>query len=232
MEWRQQKQDLQDAGGAARSAVHGDNDATHAAPVFLSALGLMAASFVLIAVAVRLYLLCTRRRRNADRPQRHQKKAVTAVDVDLRFPVSRIEGQPTCVVCLSPIEADEPCRTTQCEHAFHADCLMQWWTHKPRKSLRCPICRTRQRRSFGDNGESKDEQTPKASDLEQSPHPEEVGEATVVQAAVGPRAWPEPTPHPLAVGGSPAAAAAATAVAEEERERPAEAAEGVSVTAV
>jgi len=94
------------------------------------------------------------------------KKAVALVEVDLSFPLSvdlhfpviKIAEQPTCVVCFSDIEVDESCRTTQCDHAFHADCLLHWWTHKPNPwvPLLCPLCQTPQRQMAMDNGESKD----------------------------------------------------------------------------
>merc|ERR1719188_616857 len=71
---------------------------------------------------------------------------MTQADIEARFPVTKSAGgEETCVVCLSNIEADEDIRVTQCGHTFHADCLLAWWTHKPRRVLRCPICRTRQR---------------------------------------------------------------------------------------
>merc|ERR1711974_76309 len=70
--------------------------------------------------------------------------------IEQRFPVTRALGQPMCVVCLSPVEMDDPCRTTQCGHTFHADCIVGWWMHKPRKTLRCPICRQRQRKKSVD----------------------------------------------------------------------------------
>lgn len=108
----------------------------------LAALGLLSGSFLLIMLVLRVYLRCWRR------PERVAKrKAVTAAEVEERFPVSTgTVGEPTCVVCLSTIEAEELARTTQCGHVFHADCVMEWWVHKPRKVIRCPVCRQRQKK--------------------------------------------------------------------------------------
>jgi len=83
-------------------------------------------------------------RRTRQNRQRSSRRVVTAADVEEHFPTFYTEEEPTCAVCLSTVEVDEPCRRTQCGHEFHADCIMQWWTHKPRKVLRCPICRRRQ----------------------------------------------------------------------------------------
>lgn len=91
-------------------------------------------------------------RRTRQQRQRQPRKVVTAADVEQHFPVCRTEEEPTCAVCLSTIEVDELCRRTQCGHEFHADCIMQWWTHKPRKVLRCPICRRRQHVKKEQNG--------------------------------------------------------------------------------
>jgi len=76
--------------------------------------------------------------------QKSSKKIVTAAIIEQHFPKSHTDEAPTCVVCLSTVEVGEPCRRTQCWHEFHADCIMQWWTYKPRKVLRCPTCRRQQ----------------------------------------------------------------------------------------
>jgi len=91
-------------------------------------------------VLVRICLLVGLARRKSP------KQPFVADDVSKRFPVCRTDREPTCAVCLSPVSADEECRQTDCGHEFHADCIMQWWTHKPRKTLKCPVCRQRQRR--------------------------------------------------------------------------------------
>jgi len=52
---------------------------------------------------------------------------------------------PTCIVCLASIEPGELFRRLQCAHCFHADCILEWWTHVPRAALECPTCRQLQR---------------------------------------------------------------------------------------
>lgn len=52
--------------------------------------------------------------------------------------------QPNCVVCLCEVGVDEDSITTQCGHIYHKECVLQWWTHKPRRCIRCPTCRTKQ----------------------------------------------------------------------------------------
>jgi len=84
--------------------------------------------------------------------QRKNKKAVTSEEILERFPPTKTPrhsddegGQPSCVVCLCEVDVDEECITTQCGHVFHKECVLQWWTHKPRRSIRCPTCRTKQK---------------------------------------------------------------------------------------
>lgn len=67
------------------------------------------------------------------------KKVITAVEIEQQFPEVPIDGQPQCVVCL--VEVDGNGRKLPCGHCFHADCLMNWWTHTPRSVLECPTCR-------------------------------------------------------------------------------------------
>jgi len=73
------------------------------------------------------------------------RKPLTMADLESQFPLTRAEGDPMCVVCLSPIGADDPCRMTQCGHAFHSDCVLRWWMYRPGRGIHCPVCRQRQR---------------------------------------------------------------------------------------
>lgn len=112
-------------------------------------IGLMAFSFWTILLALCLCGDCCAERHPATRAQwetlhEAHRKTLTAIDVESRFPLTRAEGDPMCVVCLSPIGADDPCRVTQCGHAFHADCVVRWWMYRPRRILHCPVCRQRQ----------------------------------------------------------------------------------------
>jgi len=74
-----------------------------------------------------------------------RRKAVSVVEIEGHFPICFVKGSPTCAICLSHIEATEPCRKTKCNHEFHADCIMQWWTKEKGKVLNCPTCREAQR---------------------------------------------------------------------------------------
>mmetsp|Transcript_8295 Transcript_8295/g.22847 ORF Transcript_8295/g.22847 Transcript_8295/m.22847 type:complete len:306 (-) Transcript_8295:148-1065(-) len=107
----------------------------------LAALGLLSGTFLAVLVGLRVYLHCMRRRP----ARREHRKKMTEADIEKRFPVTKTEGGETCVVCLANIEVGDDCRVTQCGHTFHAECLLSWWLYKPRRVLRCPICRTRQR---------------------------------------------------------------------------------------
>eukprot|EP00931_Biecheleriopsis_adriatica_P007909 TRINITY_DN109152_c0_g1_i1.p1 TRINITY_DN109152_c0_g1~~TRINITY_DN109152_c0_g1_i1.p1 ORF type:complete len:514 (-),score=55.50 TRINITY_DN109152_c0_g1_i1:71-1612(-) len=67
------------------------------------------------------------------------------IDFDLHFPVSRLENEEQCVVCLSVITTSQDCRKLQCNHVFHADCITHWWQHNPRnlELVQCPVCKQR-----------------------------------------------------------------------------------------
>mmetsp|Transcript_135280 Transcript_135280/g.432492 ORF Transcript_135280/g.432492 Transcript_135280/m.432492 type:complete len:142 (+) Transcript_135280:302-727(+) len=53
------------------------------------------------------------------------------------------EDEP-CIICLEPKEATQPCRVLFCKHAYHVQCIDEWWLRKRDRSLRCPICRQEQ----------------------------------------------------------------------------------------
>jgi len=96
---------------------------------------------------------CFRKPQQQQEPQkkRKEKKAVTVQDILERLPPSKTprasEGMEldTCVICLEDIEEGQDAITTQCGHTFHQDCVVQWWTHKSRKVIRCPLCITKQK---------------------------------------------------------------------------------------
>lgn len=147
----------------------------------LAALGLLSGTFLAVLLGLRFYLHCLRRR-----PHREsRRKKMTEEEINQRFPVTRQEGEPTCVVCLATIEADDKCRVTQCGHSFHADCLVAWWLHKPKRILRCPICRTRQR--FHDKKKSKVRHSEGQAlpDSEEGPSQEEQLHAEAVDVVAG-----------------------------------------------
>merc|ERR1719195_1318038 len=73
------------------------------------------------------------------------KKLVCARGIEEHFPTYSSDRGSTCAVCLSTVEANEPCRSTMCGHEFHGDCIMKWWTQEEGKVLCCPVCREVQR---------------------------------------------------------------------------------------
>jgi len=62
-------------------------------------------------------------------------------DVAKILSTAHVAGNPTCVICLLPVQAKESCAELPCRHAFHVMCLTEWYTHKPREFLDCPTCR-------------------------------------------------------------------------------------------
>jgi len=50
------------------------------------------------------------------------------------------EDEP-CIICLERKEATQPCRVLFCKHAYHIQCIDEWWLRKRDRSLTCPICR-------------------------------------------------------------------------------------------
>jgi hypothetical protein len=126
---------------------------------------------IAIVSAVTIFLLISRRgRANARRQDdnqaanRKRRRIVTEEDIREHMPPAELPARsgsmPTCVVCLSAIEVGQEAITTQCGHLFHADCIVQWWTYRRLRTIRCPTCRKkqkvrRQRHTF--NGHIEDE---------------------------------------------------------------------------
>merc|ERR1740123_1487774 len=77
-----------------------------------------------------------------------RKTVVSMQEIESHFPVYYTASSPHCAICLSEIDASEPCRKTTCKHEFHADCIMKWWTKERGKLLNCPTCREAQKVSF------------------------------------------------------------------------------------
>lgn len=53
--------------------------------------------------------------------------------------MSHICENQECPICMDPIEGNKNCVTTECGHAFHANCLMTSVAHN---GFGCPYCRT------------------------------------------------------------------------------------------
>lgn len=131
------------ASGEEPPGGHVQDTATVQEMTILTALGALTGGFWFLMLAISCYV---RWNRGPQRARASKKKRITATDIEMRFPAATTDGKPTCIICLSVVEADELCRTTQCGHVFHADCLEAWWLHRPRKSLSCPVCRARQKK--------------------------------------------------------------------------------------
>mmetsp|Transcript_15194 Transcript_15194/g.31822 ORF Transcript_15194/g.31822 Transcript_15194/m.31822 type:complete len:136 (+) Transcript_15194:79-486(+) len=71
-------------------------------------------------------------------------KMVGATAIEFYFPIIKTCVGAQCAVCLCPVEDEQPCRKLQCEHIYHADCILDWWVHRPRIALECPMCRAPQ----------------------------------------------------------------------------------------
>mmetsp|Transcript_32235 Transcript_32235/g.63507 ORF Transcript_32235/g.63507 Transcript_32235/m.63507 type:complete len:179 (-) Transcript_32235:189-725(-) len=74
-------------------------------------------------------------------PVRVREQVVNLQEIEIHFPVSFNESSDVCAICLFEIGASDPCRRTTCKHAFHADCIIKWWTKEKGKPLNCPVCR-------------------------------------------------------------------------------------------
>jgi len=140
-------------GGLREEGARQDVDTDKSIALSIAVLAGMLAVCVFSAVIAPKWLGCGGRRLHGveDQQQRKNKKAVTSEEILERLPPAKTPrnsdggGQPSCVVCLCEVDVDEESITTQCGHVFHKDCVLQWWTHKPRRSIRCPTCRTKQK---------------------------------------------------------------------------------------
>jgi len=73
-----------------------------------------------------------------------QPRTIGQATIEKVFPPGSSTNGGQCAVCLVTIEEDQPCRSLQCGHEFHAECIAGWWTHVPRATLECPLCKRRQ----------------------------------------------------------------------------------------
>lgn len=74
-----------------------------------------------------------------------ERNIITKKHIEEQFPIFNLESEDTtdavCIICLEDILPDSKCRRLQCHHAFHAECILQWWVHRPRASIKCPLCK-------------------------------------------------------------------------------------------
>lgn len=71
--------------------------------------------------------------------------AANQSEIERCFPVRAASTSSQCSICIAPVEEGEPCRHLQCDHIFHADCIMHWWMRGERDTLECPVCRQQQK---------------------------------------------------------------------------------------
>jgi len=134
-----------------QGAVQKDVDTDESIALSIAVLAGLLAACVFSAVVFPKWFGLGGRRPAEEQQQRKNRKAVTSEEILERLPPTKTPrnsdggDQPSCVVCLCEVDVDEESITTQCGHVFHKECVLQWWTHKPRRSIRCPTCRTKQK---------------------------------------------------------------------------------------
>jgi len=113
-------------------------------------------------------------------------RTIGKATIEEHFPVSNSHEGNQCVVCLVDIEENEQCRKLQCGHVFHADCIVGWWTHVPRASLECPLCKRKQ--MLGDEDPEEALEVPAGSNNGGSRDSSEAGTAASEAPAAAPAA--------------------------------------------
>uniref|UniRef100_A0A7S2KS81 RING-type domain-containing protein n=1 Tax=Zooxanthella nutricula TaxID=1333877 RepID=A0A7S2KS81_9DINO len=106
------------------------------------------AALACVSISVLAYLVAWHHMRAIGDQQQHQAQRKRHLDkavLESEFPVqprlARSGTVPECVVCLDTIQEGDECRVLHCGHVFHAECVMEWWTHAPRRTADCPLCR-------------------------------------------------------------------------------------------
>mmetsp|Transcript_8116 Transcript_8116/g.23149 ORF Transcript_8116/g.23149 Transcript_8116/m.23149 type:complete len:115 (-) Transcript_8116:220-564(-) len=70
------------------------------------------------------------------------KPVVDRAAVERTFPKQDDIASGECTVCLEGLEAGQGCRLLHCAHAFHAECIDEWFLHGG-SAMVCPSCRRR-----------------------------------------------------------------------------------------
>ena len=63
-----------------------------------------------------------------------------AVDENQQRNKSHKNDHDICAICIDPLLPGEKIHTTECEHKFHTDCMVEYKS-KSSKKLICPLCR-------------------------------------------------------------------------------------------
>jgi len=129
--------------------------------------------------------------------------AIPKESLEERFPCEpkreRSGTDEVCVICLCCVDLGDSCRTLQCGHTFHADCIMEWWTHSPRSSVTCPTCRRRQSIESEVADDQAPVQSPSSRVAEEDPVPSTAGSVPEEEAL---EATDEEAPAPAPVPSS------------------------------
>eukprot|EP00429_Kryptoperidinium_foliaceum_P073000 CAMPEP_0176058544 /NCGR_PEP_ID=MMETSP0120_2-20121206/29170_1 /TAXON_ID=160619 /ORGANISM="Kryptoperidinium foliaceum, Strain CCMP 1326" /LENGTH=172 /DNA_ID=CAMNT_0017392073 /DNA_START=56 /DNA_END=574 /DNA_ORIENTATION=+ len=122
------------------------------------ALGAVGGMNVLVAICVR-YIMKMRSARSAvalyalppvgsSSPARSSASPRFCIeDFDRMFPAmpavptGEDAGEDLCCICLAAKAEGDPCRRLNCGHAFHAECIDDWWLRGAVNEPMCPLCR-------------------------------------------------------------------------------------------
>jgi len=120
--------------------------------LFFSICAILVICMVLFAFLVLVAALCRQGRmwRRLQNSHATTECVIGMSAIEKHFPMSYSNKGDLCTVCLLDIEGHEQVRRLQCGHEFHAGCIADWWTHRPRTALECPLCRCKQRLGEGD----------------------------------------------------------------------------------
>mmetsp|Transcript_41751 Transcript_41751/g.121132 ORF Transcript_41751/g.121132 Transcript_41751/m.121132 type:complete len:147 (-) Transcript_41751:319-759(-) len=68
-------------------------------------------------------------------------KVFTKEQLVAAFPPTHACARDACSICMEPIVVEDGCRELPCSHAFHTDCIVEWWMAGPSELPDCPMCR-------------------------------------------------------------------------------------------
>ncbi|CAK9027952.1 E3 ubiquitin-protein ligase Praja-1 (Praja1) (RING finger protein 70) (RING-type E3 ubiquitin transferase Praja-1) [Durusdinium trenchii] len=56
-----------------------------------------------------------------------------------------LSSDETCAICMDDIPAGDVAKSLQCNHQFHGECILAWWSKQVRRgqdsATSCPLCR-------------------------------------------------------------------------------------------
>jgi len=115
----------------------------------------------------------------ANRLKGSKLKCIGKEDIERAFPAKIATTEVQCAVCLQSVTGQMG-RRLHCGHEFHADCILEWWTHRPCPAVECPLCR--QKQEVHTEGDGSSEASDMASTVVESPIVESaIVEHTIVE---------------------------------------------------